>query len=451
MIANTLYGEIALQFDSSAMAQRSSGRPGTARRVSSRVSRRDLLRGLSAASLLAAARPARAFTRSLMPSGKGMRVAVVGAGAFGAFSALSLLRAGARVTLLDAWGPGNSRASSGGETRVIRGVYGADRVYVEMVARAFELWRENERRWNRKLYHPTGAIWLVTGPDGYVRSAMPLLAERGFPFEELTTAEARRRWPQVDFDGVRWVLHEERAGYLLARQACAAAVEGFRSEGGEYRETAAEPGPFRGGALTGLRLTDGSTLSADAYVFACGPWLPRVLPDVLKDLIQPTRQEVFFFGTPSGDGRFSEGKMPVWVDFGSRLFYGIPGNEGRGFKVADDSRGAPFDPTAGDRVASADGLRAAREFLGRRFPALKGAPLTESRVCQYENTPDHRFLFDRHPEAGNVWIAGGGSGHGFKMGPAVGERVAELVLGRAKVDPFFGLARLTKPAAEVVS
>ena len=362
---------------------------------------------------------------------------------FGAFSALSLLRGGARVTLVDAWGPGNSRASSGGETRVIRGVYGPDRIYVEMVARAFDLWRENERRWKRKLYHPTGAIWLVTGPDDFIRAAMPLLKERGFPFEELMTAEARRRWPQIDFEGVRWVFREERAGYLLARQSCAAAVEGFVTEGGEYRETAAEPGAIRGNALTGLKLSDGSTLNADAYVFACGPWLPKVFPDVLGETIRPTRQEVFFFGTPSGDGRFSEGTMPVWVDFGPRLFYGIPGNEGRGFKVADDTRGTPFDPTAGERVASADGLRATREFLGRRFPALKGAPLTESRVCQYENTRDSRFLLDRHPDAANAWIAGGGSGHGFKMGPAVGERVANLVLGHAKVDPFFGLARLT--------
>lgn len=429
------------------MAQRSSGRSSTAGGVSAPVSRRDLLRGLSAASLLAVAGSGRAVARALSPTRSRPSVVVVGAGAFGAFSALSLLRAGARVTLVDSWGPGNSRSSSGGETRVIRGVYGPDRVYVEMVARAFDLWRENERRWNRKLYHPTGAIWLVTGPDDFIRAAMPLLAERGFPFEELSTVEARRRWPQIDYEGVRWVFREERAGYLLARQACAAAVAGFVKEGGRYRETAVEAGAIRGGALSGIRLSDGSTLTADSYVFACGPWLPKVFPDVLTGAIEPTRQEVFFFGTPSGDGRFSEGTMPVWVDFGPRLFYGIPGNEGRGFKVADDSRGAPFDPTGGDRVASAEGLRAAREFLGRRFPALKGAPLTESRVCQYENTADHRFLLDRHPGAANAWIAGGGSGHGFKMGPAVGERVANLVLGRAKVDPFFGLARLTKPRA----
>jgi glycine/D-amino acid oxidase-like deaminating enzyme len=275
-----------------------------------------------------------------------------------------------------------------------------------------------------------------------VRAALPHLSARGFPFEELTVGEARRRWPQIDFEGVRWVLREERAGYLLARRACAAAVEGFVRAGGEYREVSAEPGQIRGGSLTGLRLSDGSTSVADEYVFAGGPWLPRMFPDLLARVIAATRQEVFFFGTPSGDGRFSEGKMPVWVDFGARLIYGIPGNESRGFKVADDTRGAPFDPTSGNRLVSDEGLRVAREFLARRFPALRDAPVVESRVCQYENSPDGRFVLDSHPRARNAWLAGGGSGHGFKMGPAIGERVAELVLGVRPVDPFFGLSRL---------
>jgi glycine/D-amino acid oxidase-like deaminating enzyme len=420
--------------------------------VSPHVSRRDILRGLSAASLFGVLAPGAVLARGLVQGAArkvrvGKRVIVVGAGAFGAFSALSLLRRGARVTLLDAWGPGNSRASSGGETRVIRGVYGPDRIYVEMVARAFELWQENEKRWNRKLYHRTGAMWMVTGPDAFIRASLPLLSERGFSYQELSTSQAARRWPQVDFDGVRWVLHEDRAGYLLAREACAAAVEGFAREGGDYRQAAVEPAAVKAGVLESVRLADGSTSSADEYVFACGPWLPRIFPELLGALIAPTRQEVFFFGTPAGDLRFSEGTMPVWVDFGARLFYGIPGNQRRGFKIADDTRGEPFDPTSGDRVVSAEGLRAAREFLARRFPLLKNAPLVESRVCQYENSPDHQFILDRHPAAANVWIAGGGSGHGFKMGPAVGERVAELVLGQRKVDPFFALARFTTTPA----
>lgn len=422
------------------MEKDKSGLHGSSRHVPPRVSRRDVLRGLSAASVGGAlARVVRAGNPR-RKSLAGKRVIVVGAGAFGAFSALSLARRGARVVLVDAWGPGNSRASSGGETRVIRAVYGPEPIYVDMVVKAFELWQENERRWNRKLYHRTGAIWMVTGPDEFVRASLPLLSRHGFPYEEISTADARRRWPQIDFEGVRWVLREERAGYLLARASCAAAVEAFVGEGGEYRQARVEPGALRAGALDGLR-ADGAALSAEEYVFACGPWLGQIFPDLLGDRIAPTRQEVFFFGTPPGDVRFSERTMPVWVDFGARLVYGIPGNENRGFKLADDTRGPSFEPTSGERLVSEAGLRSAREFLARRFPALREAPLLESRVCQYENTPDHRFLFDRHPGASNVWIAGGGSGHGFKMAPAVGERVADLVLGKREVDPFFGLAR----------
>jgi glycine/D-amino acid oxidase-like deaminating enzyme len=371
------------------------------------------------------------------------RIVVVGAGAFGGWTALHLLRGGARVTLVDAWGPGNSRASSGGETRVIRGVYGDRRVYTEMAVRAFELWRENEQRWGRRLYTETGALWMATGEDDrYMRAAMPLLREAGLPYEELTIAEARSRYPQVSFDGVRWAMLEKKAGFLLARRACEAVVEGFVAEGGAYRMASAKPGPMAGGAMRAVVLSDGTAVEADAFVFACGPWLGRLFPDVIGERIRATRQEVFFFGTPADDARFSEGRMPVWVDLGPRLIYGIPGGERRGFKVADDTAGPPFDPTSGERLVSPEGLRAAREFLARRFPALAGAPLVESRVCQYESTPDSHFVMDRHPAAANVWLVGGGSGHGFKHGPAVGERVARLVRGEAAIDPVFALGRL---------
>ncbi len=368
-------------------------------------------------------------------------VAVVGAGAFGAFTALALRRLGARVTLLDAWGPGNSRASSGGETRVLRGVY-ADKIYVELAARAFTAWADLERRTGRTFFHSTGAIWMVADDSDFVAKAAENLRAVGFPFAHLETAEAARRYPQIAFGGVRWVLWEERAGYLMAREACAAAAAALTAEGGEYRLARVEPGAMAAGRMESLRLGDGSSLHADAYVFACGPWLGSLFPEVLGSKIAPTRQEVFFFGAAAGDARFEPPAMPVWVEVGERLFYGIPGNERRGFKVADDTRGPAFDPTHGERLAGGEALARARALLARRFPALAAAPVVESRVCQYENTPDHNFLLDRHPAAGNVWLVGGGSGHGFKFAPAWGEQVAETVLGRRPPEPFFTLPRL---------
>jgi glycine/D-amino acid oxidase-like deaminating enzyme len=404
--------------------------------------RRAFLKAAAAAPLL----PARLRAAQEAPSaGAKPHVVVVGAGAFGGWSALHLLRGGARVTLVDSWGPGNSRASSGGDTRVIRGVYGANRVYVEMVVRSFELWADAEKRWSRPLYRQTGALWMLTGAaDPYARNALPFLKDAGLPYEELSAPDARARWPQVSFEGVRWALLEKKAGYLLARRACEAVAEAFVREGGTYRQAAATPGPVAGGAMKNASLGEAGTIEADAFVFACGPWLGRVFPDVVGERVKPTRQEVFFFGTAPGDARYTEDGMPVWVDYGERLVYGIPGSERRGFKIADDTHGAAFDPTSGERLVSPEGLRFVREFVARRFPGLAQAPLLESRVCQYENSPDGHYIIDRHPAAENVWLVGGGSGHGFKMGPAVGERVARLVRGRDRVDSFFALARLSR-------
>jgi sarcosine oxidase len=418
------------------------------------ISRRTVLGGLAATAAAALAPPPPAATAaatgpappapatSPAPSAPpAPSVVVVGAGAFGAFTALALRRLGARVTLLDAWGPGNSRASSGGETRILRAVY-ADRIYVELAARAFERWAEFERRTGRRFFQPTGALWMVANDSDFVARAAENLRAVGFPFARLETSAAARRFPQIDFAGVRWALWEERAGFLLARQACAAAVEALVAAGGEYRLARAEPGAIAARRMQPLRLGDGSSVAADSYVFACGPWLGSLFPQVLGAKIAPTRQEVFFFGPPAGDARFEPPAMPVWIEVGERLIYGIPGNERRGFKVADDTRGPAFDPTAGERVIGEEALGRARALLRRRFPALAEAPLLETRVCQYENTPDQHFVLDRHPEAANAWLVGGGSGHGFKFAPAWGEQVADTVLGRRPPEPFFTLARL---------
>lgn len=377
----------------------------------------------------------------MLAAGAGMRVAVVGAGAFGGWTALHLLRRGAKVVVLDSWGAGNSRSSSGGETRVIRATYGPDRIYVDMVARSLRLWREAEKRFSRPLFKKTGVIWMAGQDDRYERAALPLLRAAGLGVDEISLDEATRLYPQVNFEGVGWVLHEKEAGYLLARRACQAVLERFRAEGGEYRQVEVKPGPITRGSMGPLRLSDGATLAADRYVFACGPWLGALFPEVIGDRIRPTRQEVFFFGTPPGDPMFLEDRLPVWIDNGPRIFYGIPGSEWRGFKVADDTHGPTFEPTSGERVPSARGRRAARDYLAFRFPGLRDAPLLEARVCQYENSPDSRFIVDRHPEARDVFFAGGGSGHGFKHGPALGERVADMVLGERRPDPFFSLSR----------
>jgi glycine/D-amino acid oxidase-like deaminating enzyme len=369
-------------------------------------------------------------------------IAVIGAGAFGGWTALQLVERGARVTLLDAWGPGNSRASSGGETRVMRGSYGTDQIYSEMAARSLKLWDKYQRRWKRQFLHRTGVLWMASGnDDSFERGSMEMLRRVKIKFQELSTARMKKRWPQINFEGIQWGIFEPECGYLDARASCAAVVEAFVAAGGQYRQAAVLAEGIEEASVRSLRLSDGSRLKADCYVFACGPWLGKLFPLAVGDLVQPTKQDIFFFGSPAGDDRFSEKNLPVWGDHRGRFRYGIPGSGRRGFKIADDTRGPAFDPTNGERVVSQETLQDIREYVGFRFPALKDAPLVETRVCQYEQTPDGHFLVDRHPAAENVWLLGGGSGHGFKHGPAVGEMMAELILRDRESDPLFRLAR----------
>lgn len=370
-----------------------------------------------------------------------MNVAVIGAGAFGGWTALALRRRGAGVTLVDAWGPGNARASSGGETRVIRATYGTHRVYTRMAARAMHLWREFDAMHAARLLRKTGVLWIVRADDGFAAASVAELRAAGLPVEELVPRAAAARYPQIAFEDVASVLWEPEAGYLFARRACEHVVRCFIRDGGHYRQAAvASPARFDARGVPAVALEHGGVLEADAFVFACGPWLGTLFPDVVGARVAPTRQEVYYFGTPPGDARFKDSALPVWLDYGDRVMYGVP-TDASGFKVADDTSGPPIDPTTDAREATPTGVAAARAFLGRRFPALGGAPLIGSEVCQYESTPDSHFIIDRHPGLHNVWIAGGGSGHGFKMGPVVGEMLASHLLDGMAPDPQFALAR----------
>ncbi len=372
------------------------------------------------------------------------RIVVAGAGAWGGWIALCLRRAGHRVTLVDPWGPGNARASSGDETRIVRANYGAATHYVGMGVRALELWREFERAEGIELVRRCGVLWMEGSRDEAHRASLPLMRAAGVRFEELSRADLARRYPQIDTQDIEYAILESDSGYAFARRACRAVVEAFAREGGEYVHGAVQPLSAAGSSLVRVQLNNGATVEADAFVFACGPWLPEVLPDVLGGVIRPTRQELFYFGEPAGDRAFSDDTMPAWIDHRESMWYGIPGNEHRGFKIGDDERGPDTDPTTQERVPTAAMISKTRAYAAHRFPTLAHVPITEARVCQYENTPDNDFIIDRHPALDNVWIAGGGSGHGFKHAPTIGEHVAQLVAGQARVRNEFALARFER-------
>jgi glycine/D-amino acid oxidase-like deaminating enzyme len=362
-------------------------------------------------------------------------VAVIGAGVFGAWTAHHLRAAGLRVAIADAYGAAHSRASSGGESRIIRMGYGADEIYTRSAMRSLALWRDFCGRSGQPLFHQTGVLWTAAAGDPYTESTRQTLARCGAPFESLSPAELAARYPQMQFAPGVWGIFEPESGALMARRAVQAVVADAVRNGATFLHQAV--GAPQGSGSIG----SAGDIRAGAFVFACGPWLPKLLPDLLASRIHPTRQEAFFFGTPPGDPRFLPPAMPVWIDFSDpRGPYGFPDLENRGVKIALDQHGPLIDPDTADRVASPDALAAARDVLGQRLPALRQAPLAETRVCQYENTSNGDFLIDRHPDFDNVWLVGGGSGHGFKHGPAVGEYAASRILYGAPPEPRYSLA-----------
>lgn len=375
---------------------------------------------------------------SRMTTIKTYDVAVIGAGVFGAWTALCLRRAGRSVALVDAYGPGNARASSGGESRLIRMGYGPDELYTRWSARSLVMWKEFVARTNKPLFHQTGILFIAGEKDEFARASRETLERVGVKHEVLNRTELDARFPQIGFGNVSWGFFEPESGVLLARRAVAAVAEAAIAEGVEYFQEFVSA-PSKEGKVASVRTSANREIHAGEFIFACGPWLRKVFPGLLGSRIFVTRQEVYFFGAPPGDRRFAPPQMPGWL-FQGDLTYGVPDLESRGFKIAADRHGPAFDPDSGARVPEAAGIEAMRVYLAERFPGLAQAPLVEARVCQYENTSNGDFLMDRHPQHENVWVVGGGSGHGFKHGPAMGEYVAARLAGTAPGEPRFALA-----------
>jgi monomeric sarcosine oxidase len=364
---------------------------------------------------------------------------VIGAGVFGVWTAYVLNKRGRRVLLVDAYGAGNSRSSSGDESRIIRMGYGSDELYTCWAARSLEAWQELFRSCKQPLFLNTGVLWLSTASDPYTRLISPTLAANGIPHERLSASEISARFPQIGIKDVDFGIFEPHGGVLLARRAVQAVLDTALRAGMQYKVDAVVPPVESKPRLNSIATRGGNPIIGDIFVFACGAWLPYLFPELLSARIFPTRQEVFYFGAPAGSQQFRAPTMPVWLHHADDM-YGLPDIENRGIKVASDRHGEPFDPD-GSRCVTAAGERSVRDYLKLRLPQLNSPPLIETRVCQYENTSNGDFLIDRHPEMENVWLVGGGSGHGFKHGPAVGEHVASALVDATKPEDRFAIGR----------
>jgi sarcosine oxidase len=326
---------------------------------------------------------------------------------------------GRSVALVEAYGAGNPKSSSGGASRLIRMGYGADEIYTRWSLRSLEAWKELFHRARRPdLFQHTGVLWTARPGHPYAEHTRAVFEKLAIPHEVLSGDEVRRSFPLLHFSHDVAGILEPGSGTLLANLAVRAVAD-------EAARLGVEAITARAAGVAGLP-------DAGAYIFACGPWLPRIFPEVIGGRILVTRQAVHYFDAPPMD-------MPSWIDFSDpRGGYAFPPMAGQGFKLALDRHGPEFDPDTGSREVTAAETSAARAFLRDRFPTLADAPLRATEVCQYENTSTGDFLLDRHPGDRRVWLAGGGSGHGFKHGPAVGEYLVRMLDG-GEPDPRFAL------------
>ncbi len=363
-------------------------------------------------------------------------ILVIGAGAFGAWTALELAERGARVMLVDTYGPGNALGSSGGESRNIRAAYGAQSIYTRWSMRAWELWQSRQSELGIRCLYPSGSLRALSA-DEIVQQTCAF-DRLGQPYEVLTSDDVHARWPQILYDTPDRLLYEPKSGTLAARDALVAIVARFQAFGGSYRRARVSLPRTSAGRLARVD-AEGEGLTADTFVFACGPWLPGLFPDLLGQHIKTPRRELFFLAPAPGDRRFDWDRCPGLAD----PLGWTSANLGGGVKFAPVIRHVPMDPDGGDRMPTPGLLGQVRAYAAARLPDLANAPVVSTYVSQLENTDNEHFLIDRHPGLSDVIIAGGGSGHAFKMGPVIGEHVAQFVLSGSQppdLAALFGLA-----------
>lgn len=349
---------------------------------------------------------------------------VVGAGVFGTALADHLAGKDWEVTLVDRFGPGDPRGESGGETRLIRCAHGRDELYARMAGRALELWRELDP----SVVVECGVAWFARAEAPWEDASERVLAGLGIPCQRLEPSEAAKLFPSLQTHDLAHVLFEPEAGVLRAREATRALARRAAERGCRMLTGQARPD----GATVVL---DGKRLEADMVVWACGAWLAQLFPEIVS--LQVTRQDVVLFHAPPA---WASPGVPGWIDFESS-YYGHGLIEPYGMKATSDRVGAPLDPDSRPDAASEESVRRAREYLEHRFPALTGADVAGTTVCHYSLTPDSGFIFAPHPEQPSVYLLGGGSGHGFKHGPAMAEHAEPVLTGHRHPEPRFALGQ----------
>jgi glycine/D-amino acid oxidase-like deaminating enzyme len=377
-------------------------------------------------------------------------IVVIGAGIWGSSTAYHLRKLGAKVTLVDAYGPGNARSTSGDETRGVRSSYGdktgqLGEVWMLWARESMKRWIAFDEEWGRdfrlNLFHVTGDLIYRTEWDNFQLRCKIWWDKHQIPYEVLKPEDVRKAFPVIAIDDITAILYEPDAGVVRARRATQAVASAFEVLGGRIAIGRATPSKISNGRLEEVALDTGERLRADTFVFAVGPWLGKTFPDVFAKKMRVPIGYVCYFGTPVGDHRFTYPNMPTFNFPGVTGWPALP-VDNRGFRVRGTERAptqgtgrtqpavppAQQDPDTSDRWLDQARIDGARRFVAHRFPLLKDAPISQTHACHYEQTSSANFIIDKHPHMSNVWIAAGGNAEGFKFGLKIGDYASRRVM-----------------------
>lgn len=372
-----------------------------------------------------------------------MKLIIIGSGVIGAWAAMKLAGHGEDILVIDSYGPGNVMGSSHDSNRVIRSFYGGNTTLTSMVARSLTDWKELEFLTSEKLYTRTGVLWMIQNEDSheYAQRSLEVSQACGLPCQRIEVDEAAQFYPQINFSDIRSVYREEEAGYVQATKSIQLLSDVAQNLGARYLCDKVVDIHFRNKSLTGVSLASGDKINGDEFILCAGPWINELSRKIFsEDWVQVSKQEVYYFRHPLPDTRFQDPGLPVWIDMGQSIHYGVPATPNVGFKVCNDNRGETICPDSMDRLTSSESLKLIREFVNHRFPGMKDPALIQTKVCQYSNTSRGNYIIDFFPGVQNGVVLAGGNGHGFKNAPAIAQLGIDILKGQANPIPQFQIS-----------
>ena len=364
---------------------------------------------------------------------------VVGLGAMGSATLYHLAQRGSRVLGLDQFGPGHKRGSSHGDSRIIRETYFEHPLYVPLVQRAHELWRELERRSGESLMTITGGLMIGPADGVVVSGTLRSAAEHNLPHSILSPLQVRERFPPFELADDLVAVLDPRAGFLDPEACNRAHIAAALELGAEAR--------FDERVIDWTADGDGVSVAtasavyrADKLLLSAGAWNGGLTRDLELPLVVE-RQSLFWLDPERESSQYDLGRFPIYAYeyVAGNICYGFP-RLSRGVKASVMHDGETVsDPDTVNRAVSPAEMNPLRAALRPILPDLAEAPVRESDVCLFTNTPDHDFIIDFHPDLPQVLVSSPCSGHGFKFSSAIGEIQADLLTtGRSAFDlsPF---------------